>query len=66
MKLCCVDGSREIQNGVEFAGFGVWFGQGEDRMECSPVPVTESQPVYHTCRAPRGSEVREPKFHMGV
>ena len=41
--MAFVDGSREPQNGVEFAGFGVWSGQRDDRNECSPVTVAERQ-----------------------
>ena len=40
-----VDGSKECEGGVEYAGHGVWFAENGDRNESSPVlvPVGERQ-----------------------
>ena len=40
-----VDGPRDYRGGVEFAGYGLWFGEGDDRNDSSPVPVTDTQSI---------------------
>ena len=40
-----VDGSRDTR-GVEFAGYGVWFGDGDSRNESSPL-TSHKQTVHN-------------------
>ena len=40
-----MDGSRDERGGggVEFAGYGIWLGEGDRRDEQAPIPVPERQ-----------------------
>ena len=40
-----VDGSKNEEGGVNFAGYGVWFGPGDTRNEQVPLPVHEKQTI---------------------
>ena len=37
-----VEGSMNEEGGVNFAGYGVWFGPGDTRNEQAPLPVHQS------------------------
>ena len=39
--MAFVDASKDCRQSVDYVGFGVWFGEHDDRNECSPVPVGE-------------------------
>ena len=43
--VALVDGSPGSLGGVEFAGYGVWVGEGDDRNESSPLLVTDRQSI---------------------
>ena len=40
-----VDDSKDEQGGVEFVGYGIWFGGGDPRNEQAPISVHERQSI---------------------
>ena len=44
-EVAYIDGSKDQKDGVDFAGYGVWFAEGDVRNEHGPNPIPERQSI---------------------